>query len=113
MASLEETLAAVLKAEVDKRVAAVQAAADEAVAAFRKLADEISMGVKPITLPFDTKPGPTPAGIEDEGPTLDTLPAHIKAQIAAEERPAPSRGRVIALSGDHTDILAQTVLDVA
>jgi hypothetical protein len=77
MASLEETLAAVLKAEVDKRVAAVQAAADAAVAAFAKLAESIARG--------DTKPGPTPEDVQPEvARVVERIDTNILSQLPPE-----------------------------
>lgn len=42
--SIQESLEALLKAEVDKRVSAIQAEADKAVAAFRALVESIAAG---------------------------------------------------------------------
>jgi hypothetical protein len=99
--SLEATLAAVLQAEVDKRVAAVQAAADAAVEAFRKLAESLSRGqaVTHQELPSPHQAvtvesgkgiplNPPPAPPEDGVPTMQSILDAISAKTISDPEAA-------------------------
>lgn len=76
--SIEESLAALLKAEVDKRVKAIEEAAGEAVRAFRLLAEQLAQGapkvaVRPPSEPEIPQPFGTTQITVDDGP-----PAHMR-----------------------------------
>jgi hypothetical protein len=78
MTSLEQRLAAVLQAEVDRAVEQVQRAAAEAVQAFQDLAGRIARGeaqsapVTPVARPVAPPPPPPPA--DDEPKPLPLPP---------------------------------------
>jgi hypothetical protein len=85
--SLEATLAAVLQAEVDKRVAAVQAAADAWVAAFRVHAEALARG-EVAQAPAPAAPAPIPAHIAVAAVDLaDEMPSHMRPPTTDEDRP--------------------------
>lgn len=86
MTSLEQSLAAVLQAEVDKRVSIVQAAADAWVQAFKEQAERM---IRDPATQYAFMPTPVPtyvpiprAVIEAEN---EQMPAHMRLPAGAED----------------------------
>lgn len=83
--SLEETLAAILRAEVDKRIAQVQAAADAWVAQFAASAAALAAG-EVQALPAPIYQPALSSVLASSAAPVETMPAHMRPPGIEEDR---------------------------